>query len=127
MSVATEESLIPASSSSFSSRSTVRERSRVMWVRARVRSPQRPNRWRRHERRRHQPVRPEIGQPRSIRHIRLICGLTGNIVQPGSTETPLQDAASTALAAELSADPWQRKRLAGIFAHHDGSEARQRS
>ena len=35
MSVATEDSLIPASSSSFSSRCTSRERSRVMWVRAR--------------------------------------------------------------------------------------------
>ena len=38
MSVATEDSLIPASSSSFSSRCTSRERSRVIAVRARVRS-----------------------------------------------------------------------------------------
>jgi hypothetical protein len=38
MSVATEDSLIPASSSSFSSRCASRLRSRVMTVRARVRS-----------------------------------------------------------------------------------------
>ena len=38
MSVATADSLIPASSSSFSSRCTSRVRSRVMVVRARVRS-----------------------------------------------------------------------------------------
>jgi hypothetical protein len=37
MSVATEDSLIPASSSSFSSRCTSRQRSRVKWVRVRVR------------------------------------------------------------------------------------------
>ncbi|CAN5587932.1 hypothetical protein BH24ACT11_BH24ACT11_05680 [soil metagenome] len=38
MSVATEDSLMPASSSSFSSRCTSRERSRVIAVRVRVRS-----------------------------------------------------------------------------------------
>jgi len=38
MSVATEDSLMPASSSSFSNRCTSRERSRVIAVRVRVRS-----------------------------------------------------------------------------------------
>ena len=69
MSEATEDSLIPASSSSFSNRWTSRARSRVMHGAGAGQIPQRPDRRRRHERRLHQPVRAQIGQPRRIRHV----------------------------------------------------------
>ncbi len=71
MSLATEDSLIPASSSSFSSR----------WIsRARVRThrgprpgqvPQLPDRLRWHERAPDQPMRPELGQPRGVGNVGL--------------------------------------------------------
>ena len=74
MSEATEDSLIPASSSSFSSRWTSRARSRVIAVRVRVRSrscrigsggTNEPA---------DQAVRAELGQPGRVRDIGLAAG-----------------------------------------------------
>ena len=74
MSEATADSLIPASSSSFSSRWTSRPRSRVIAVRARVRSRSCADRLGRHERAADQPVRAELGQPGRVRDIGLAAG-----------------------------------------------------
>jgi hypothetical protein len=71
MSEATADSLIPASSSSFSSRCTSRERSRVIAVRRPSQITKVPDRLRWHERGPHQTVRAELGQPGRVGDISL--------------------------------------------------------
>ena len=74
MSEATAESLMPVSSSSFSRRWTIRPRSRVAVVRARVRSRSSRTGCGRHEGGPDQAVGAELGQPGRVRDVRLAAG-----------------------------------------------------
>jgi hypothetical protein len=53
--------------------------------------------------------------------LKLICGLTGNIVRPGSTETPSRTVHH--VGADLSAHPAESQRARRLFDHHGGERS----
>jgi hypothetical protein len=55
--------------------------------------------------------------------LRLICGLTGNIVQPGSTETPSSMNRPAAMPLNQPRPRSQPQPARGIFNHHGGERS----